>query len=245
MFCRILTGATVHLALLSSVWASATLTTPLGVTVSVRDSGSYTVETLNPAWSFGGDVGFPLSNVASSQGSDRLGSYVQLSFDFRSDAPRHAYMRAYLERRAVLFSIENTDAAPNSFSFPSFSQYPRQLKHIAFAGQFAIPTFSGYPDDSPWVFFDPAANAFVLSPAGNFMVSRSFWGPAGELSSGISNKIASLPQGFEHQVLLVVENGINQAFDAWGGALTALGGKTRPPNDADPTLNLVGYWNPT
>ena len=74
------------------------------------------------------------------------------------------------------------------------------------------------------------------------MTASTVWGPNGELSSGISPDIATLPPGFEHRTLLVVEKGINRAFETWGQALTALGGKTRPANDADVSLNKIGYW---
>ena len=74
------------------------------------------------------------------------------------------------------------------------------------------------------------------------MTASTTWGPNGELSSGISKDISALPRGFEHRTLLVVEKGINRAFDAWGHALTAMGGKTRPANDADASLNKIGYW---
>ena len=74
------------------------------------------------------------------------------------------------------------------------------------------------------------------------MTASTAWGPNGELSSGISPAILALPQGFEHRTLLVVEKAIDLAFDTWGHALTALGGKTRPANDADVSLNQVGYW---
>ena len=116
------------------------------------------------------------------------------------------------------------------------------LSHINFCGVFGLPTFYGFAPESPWVFFDAAANAFVLSPASNFMVASTAYGPNGELASGISSQIASFPAGFTHQVLLVVENGINQAFDTWGNTLTNLWGKTRPANDADTILNRLGYW---
>jgi hypothetical protein len=66
--------------------------------------------------------------------------------------------------------------------------------------------------------------------------------PNGTLGSGISPQIASLPPGFQHQTLFVVENGINRAFDTWGETLTALRGKKRPANDADLVLNKLGYW---
>jgi hypothetical protein len=40
----------------------------------------------------------------------------------------------------------------------------------------------------------------------------------------------------------VVGPGLNHLFDTWGNTLTALRGKTRPPNDADLTLEKFGYW---
>ena len=69
------------------------------------------------------------------------------------------------------------------------------------------------------------------------MAASTAWGPNGELATGIAPAITSLPQGFEHRTLLVIEQGINRAFDTWGQALTALHGKTRPANDADASLN--------
>jgi hypothetical protein len=62
------------------------------------------------------------------------------------------------------------------------------------------------------------------------------------MGTGIDSSITSLPQGFSHSALMVFESGISQAFGTWGDILTRLQGKTRPPNDADPTLNQVGYW---
>ena len=39
-----------------------------------------------------------------------------------------------------------------------------------------------------------------------------------------------------------MEKGTNRAFETWGQALTALSGKIRPANDADVSLNQIGYW---
>ena len=90
--------------------------------------------------------------------------------------------------------------------------------------------------------FDASANTFVLSPVTHAMVASTAVGPGGQLMSGISPKIATLPAGFTHQTLLVIEGGINRAFDSWGQIVTGLHGKTRPANDADTTLKLLGYW---
>jgi hypothetical protein len=213
-----------------------------GLTVSVDPSGSYDISIPGLAWDFGGTAGYPLSNLAVASGTDTAGTFSEISFDFKSDAPHHAAIRSYWDHRAVLFSVSNSAASANAIQFPNLSRYPPGLSHVNFCGMFAFPSFYGWAEESPWVFFDSAANAFVLSPASNFTVASTAWGPKGELSSGISPKIASLPEGFSHRVLLVVENGINQAFDTWGKMMTDLYGKTRPAADADSTLNRIGYW---
>src|SRR5262249_42044138 len=62
------------------------------------------------------------------------------------------------------------------------------------------------------------------------------------IASGIRSEIRELPNGFTHRTLLVVNEGINQAFDTWGNALTDLQGKARPANNADIVLSNLGYW---
>lgn len=213
-----------------------------GLTVTVESNGNYLVAVPALGWSLGGSVGGAISNVAVGSSADGAGGYSEISFDLRSDAARHATIRAYGSRHAVLFTVTNDTAVPNTFSFPNLTQYPQKLQQLTYSGAFSPPLFSGAASDSPWIFFDSARNTFILSPAENFMVASTVWGPKGELASGIAPQIPILPQGFHHQTLLVLESGINQAFDTWGGTLTALQGKSRPPNDVDPILNQVGYW---
>lgn len=224
-----------------SGWAAESIS-GAGLTVTVDPSGSYDIELPSPAWDFGGQIGYPLSNLTVSSGADNVGSFSEIAFDFQSDVLHHGAIRSYWDHRAVLFSLSHSAATANTLSFPNLTRYPKGLSHINFSGVFGLPTFYGFAPESPWVFFDASANAFALSPAANFMAAATAYGPNGELASGISPQIASLPAGFKHQVLLVVENGINQAFDTWGNTLTSLWGKTRPANDADIVLNQLGYW---
>lgn len=212
------------------------------VTVTVDPSGSYDIAVADLSWHFHGDIGYPLSNIQVASGSDVLGPYSEIGFDFRSDSARHAAVRSYWDHPEVLFTTSNPAAAPNTFAFPNFSQYPPNLDHLTFSGTFAPPTFSNFSSESPWIFFDSAFNTFILSPATNFMAASTIHGPNGEIAAGIAASISSLPQGFEHRTLLVIEKGINCAFETWGQALTALHGKTQPSSDADPSLNKVGYW---
>ncbi len=212
------------------------------LTVSVDPAGSYEIVAADQAWHFNGSTGVPLSNVLVSSGNDGIGFYSEISFNLHTDALRHAGIRAYRDRAVVLFSVTCLNAAPNTFNFPNWTTYPRTLDHLTFSGIFAPPTFSGFAPESPWIFFDSHANTFILSPASNFMTATSNYGPNFELNSGISPQITNLPNGFQHRTMLVVEKGINRAFNTWGNALTTLQGKIRPANDADATLQKIGYW---
>jgi hypothetical protein len=220
----------------------AELTGANGLTVSVDPNGTYDIVAPEQGWHFDGAIGVALSNLSMGSGADQVGGYSEISFDFQSDAPRHAAIRVYNNTPAVLFTAIAGTGAPNTFSFPDWTSYPQNLFLLTYAGSFAPPLFGGSASDSPWILFDSARNTFILSAAQNFMVAATALGPNGDLASGIAPQIAAVPPGFQHQTLLVIEKGINHAFDTWGTALTNLQGKTRPPNDADAILNQVGYW---
>lgn len=235
--------AAAFLVLLLPAYSAVTVVGSGNITVTVSPSGPYSVVVPDLAWNFSGSVGLPLSNLQAGSGADALGGYNEISFDFQAGAPRHASIRAYADHPDVLFSQSNpTSDAANTFTFPNFTLYPLNFDHLTFSGTFAPPSFCDFSSDSPWVFFDTSGRSFILSPAANFMTASTAWGPNGELSSGVSPAILTLPAGFEHRTLLVAAKDINLAFDTWGQALTALGGKTRAANDADLSLNKIGYW---
>jgi hypothetical protein len=213
-----------------------------GLSINLDANGTYGISVPSLAWSFSGTVGAPAANVGVTTGADSLGAYSELDFDFVTDTTRHASIRSYSNHAVVLFSVTNWASAANSFMFPNLTQYPDQLNHLSFNGTFAPPAFSALAPESPWVFFDSSANTFILSPAANFSTAAGTQGANGQLASGISSRIATLPAGFQHRTLLVFEKGINKAFDTWGQALMSLYGKTRPANDADVSLNKIGYW---
>ncbi len=213
-----------------------------GMSVSVDAKGDYSITMANPAWQFGGNVGYPLTNITTVSGVDAAGHYSEISFDFQSDVARHAAIRGYWNRQAILFTLAWPTAATNNFSFPNLQKYPTGLNHIAFSGVFANPTFTALPEEGPWVSFDSAANAFVISPATNFMVASTAMRADGSISSGIDSAISSLPQGYVHQTLLVAGQGIDATFGVWGKTLTSLLGKAAVPNDADRSLRSLGYW---
>ena len=241
---RIPLFAVTSLALLAiPAYSAVTIVGSGNIAVTVDPSGTYSVTVPDLTWTFSGNLGTALSNVQTSSSADGLGGYSEISFDFQAGVARHAAIRSYQNHPDVLFRISQPAAdAANTLTFPNFTQYPKNFDHVTFEGTFAPPTFWDFSTDSPWIFFDHSGNSFILSAAANFMTATTQWGPNGELSSGISPAIATLPKGFEHRTLLVMEKGTNKAFETWGQALTTLSGKVRPANDADVSLNQIGYW---
>jgi len=233
----------VCLFLAASVLArTASIYSPSGITVSVVSNGSYSIGVASPAWQFGGSVGHPVSLIASSSGTDSIGIYTQISFSYTVDGPRRGAIRAYSDRKAVLFIDTYDSGAANGSPFPVLAQYPKLPFHVTFGGMFAVPSFPGWAAESPWFFWDNQTNAFVVSPADHFMTASTSWDSQQRLVSGIDAKIATFPSGFEHKTMLFIEQGVNQVFDAWGRTMTDLFHKARPANTADITLRQLGYW---
>src|SRR6476469_3781618 len=104
--------------------AAISAVTANGSSVSVNSNGSYDIVFAAPAWRFGGNIGSPLSNLSQATGSDNLGSYSEVSFDYLTAAPRHASIRAYANRQAVLFNIQYLTEAANVAPFPTLTRYP-------------------------------------------------------------------------------------------------------------------------
>jgi hypothetical protein len=213
-----------------------------GTSVSMTSSGAWSLIVPGPAWRFAGSTGAAVHSLVATSGTDKLGTWQELSFAYTAaSVARTGAIRAYSDRPLVLFSSAYHAATPNSNPFPVFSSFP-MLRHVSFTGQFAQPDFEALVSNSPWAFFDDAANAFVLSPADNFMTADTSMLADGTISAGISSNIPALPAGFTHKVALVYGSGINATFSAWGQVLTDLSGKKRPANDAGALLKSLSYW---
>jgi hypothetical protein len=214
------------------------------ITISVAQTGAYKIASSSTNWTFAGTVGHPLSGISKSSGTDSIDSYQEISFSYvdGTGASRGGGLRTYATRPAVLFIDSYQSAASNTSPFPRLKTYPQNLYHLTYRYAFAQPTFVGYGADSPWVFFDALKNTFVLSTASDFMIAATTKATNGAIASGITSAITTLPAGFAHETLLVIGQGINVTFAAWGHALTDLQNKHRPSNDVDVTLNTLGYW---
>jgi hypothetical protein len=212
------------------------------ISATFSTAGTWSILVPGPDWQFGGSVGSKVSAATINTGTDKLGAYQELAFVY-SVPPgfRSASIRLYANSPIVLFSQTCTSACPNSSPFPAITTYPA-IPHLSFNGEFAAPDFKDLLPDSPWVYFDSAANTFILSPASDYMTSATTRLADNSITAGISTRIGTLPAGFSHQTILAFGSGINRTFIDWGQALTNLSGKQRPANDADRLLNNISYW---
>jgi hypothetical protein len=234
--------------LLALVWLVGVTVSPVAaqaaaaIDVAVDPSGHYTVRFASPAMTFGGDLGVAPTAVRTSDGHDALGDFHLVEFEYSG---RSSSISAYPERGAVVFATTYTPGNLSARAFPVLSQLPA----LPYTLSYHDSPFSPYQlntldqaADSPWLFFDANADGFLISPASDFLIARLSRGAGGTLSSDISADLNGLSGSLKHQTLLVAGSGLNHLFDVWGGTLTALHAKARPPNDADLTLARLGYW---
>jgi len=244
-----LRGAVLVLVTLAAPCARATPLTIAGARGTFADidaaAGSYSVRSAAPGWTFTGALPAPVSGLTRRTGADRLGAYQELAFRWRDGAALAGSIRTYRERAAVLFRI--TTEAPLAdaarLRFPRFTTFPKALHHFSYANhEFAPASFALEQTGTPWLLYDDAGHAAVLSPASQYMTASLYGDGRTEIASGLNREVRALPAGFSYATLLVFGSGINATWDSWGGALSALAGARRPANDADPGLRYLGYW---
>lgn len=218
------------------------VTNAAGLSLIVGSNGVYSVSFVSPAWTFTGDLAQGLMDRTINSGTDSIGAYSEIAFNYTSAVPHAASIRIYNNSPVVLCSDTILAAGPNDLAFPQWASYPLTQSHLSYgADPFGEYSFSNFYDGSPWVYFNTNYDTFMISPATNYEVaSVGYNGSA--ISFGINSAITQLPSGFTHRVILTAQNGINQCYTTWGNALLALTGVTRPANDAATELNKLGYW---
>ena len=216
-----------------------------GITVELdAATGHYTFWVPKPRWNFAGDLGGPAEGLTVSRGSDRLGTFQEINFQWMPSRLLSGSIRLYDAQPAVLFTLVCRKAGARLPALlPRFTSFPHDLHRFSYRDQaFSPPSFTLETNGTPWLLFDDQANAVVISPAANFMTARMIGDGDHEIACGLNDGVTALPEGFTHRTLMVFANGINAAWEGWGVALTELGGRTRPANDADLGLRCLGYW---
>ena len=223
--------------------APVAVTNSLGVSVVVGSNGVYQVVFPALEWTFAGYLAQALTNRTIGSGSDNIGAYSEIAFNYTSAVPHTAAIRLYNNSPVVTFNDTTLASGPNDLGFPYWIAYPAVPSHLTFGESgFGEFTFSNLHDDSPWLFFNTNHDTFIISAATNYMVASTVMKNGSSISCGINSAIPQLPAGFAHRVILAAQNGINGAYTTWGNALMALAGKTAPTNDAAVELEKLGYW---
>ncbi len=209
---------------------------------SVSNNGAWSVAIPATGWRFSGALGVSALAPHINDGSDSLGQYEEVAFSYTvAGSSRAAAIRIYGARPLVFFNTTYNNAAANTAPFPTITSYP-QLSHLSFSGEFSGYDFTNLNSDSPWAYFDKSYNTWILSAGANYMTAAQKLTATGAIASGISSQIASLPAGFSHRAVLAYGAGINSTFSTWGQAISDLGGKQRPANNADILLRNISYW---
>ncbi len=238
-----LIGVTAALAALPAA-ASANSATAIKATVN-PNTGIYRIQSQSPAWTFAGSVPAPLQALHRSTGRDRIGRYTQLHFDWLYKGKLvSGAIRTYRSRPVAQFILTFQQATRHpQLPFPAFTTEPRGLNVLSYQNKaFAPPQFSAGQSGTPWLLFDRHYNAAIISPARHFIIMTMRGNGVSHTRVRLNKHVAAVPAKFQIRSILVITHGINHAYDLWGPALTALGGKTRPGNQAAPVLRYLGYW---
>ena len=209
------------------------------------NSGGYEIAERNPAWSFSGSIGQPLIQLKADHGSDANGDYREISFAWTNGTPPIlGTIRIYEKSPIVVFSEtckKAMEMPPDPF--PSFVHVPQNLHVFSYQQKtFAPPQFQAGKASTPWLLFDDATNAMIISPASHFMVASMSGDGSTQITSGLNEDLRNLPKGFCQQTIVTFGQGINRTWDLWGRSLLAMQGAERPDNEADAVLKYFGYW---
>src|SRR5260370_463806 len=91
------------LALAAPVFGQLTVTGYNGVSATISSSGAWTVSVAHPAWKFSGSTGAPVYASRIDSGTDDLGAFQELAFDYTiSSKSRSGSIRVYPGRPVVL-----------------------------------------------------------------------------------------------------------------------------------------------
>ncbi len=226
--------------------ATATVVTSSGLSAEVEPgTGRYSVACKQPDWRLGGGFNHPVENVLTGKGRDKQGDYHEVTFNWKEGArPMSGTIRLYDDHPVALLSQTCREASETPPpAFPAFTNLPADLHVFSYGWhEFAPPRFSATEISTPWMLFDDKANAVVISPATHFMVARMIGDGRTNVTSGFATNLHNLPAGFTHTTAVVMETGINRAWELWGKTLLALGDAKRPGPEADPVLRYLGYW---
>ncbi|HEY3782571.1 MAG TPA: hypothetical protein VGL56_15925 [Fimbriimonadaceae bacterium] len=129
--------------------------------------------------------------------------------------------------------------------FPSFSivNLPPNIHCFSFKERnFSPPSFSLNETATPCLFFNDKGQAFIFSPASNFMISRLTGDGKTSVGLAFNPQVQKIAAGTSQDALLVFAPTIHEAWQKWGAALRKLYHRDPVKDDQDILLKKFGYW---
>ena len=110
----------------------------------------------------------------------------------------------------MLFDLILPEGAQESpVAFPEFTSIPELPFRFSYHNHiFALPQFLLEETSTPWMLYNDHAQACVISPVSDFMVSLMTHRDSATISSGLNPEVKKLPAGFTHSTLMVLDRGI-------------------------------------
>lgn len=199
---------------------------------------SYEVRETEKGWTFHGELPAGVDHWDTMTAADAVGEYT----DYIGQTTQLRYeIRLYRDISAARFAVVALSARKNDVVFPRFTQFPSQLSHLSFDGNFGVYSYSTLGLDAPWLYFDKSGASFLLSPGANFVVASQTLRNGTVFEAKVGGDVKNLPAGHRHETWLVTGGGPNATFDTWGEALRKEFGKS-PGSDSEPLVDKLGYW---
>src|SRR6187402_750427 len=95
-----------------SLSISAQSKTNINVQVDPK-TGNYSISASSLEWTMSGSIGQPLKNLKKNRGSDSIGDYNALSFEWEGNYRYIGSIRWYAASQVVLFSLTTPDGTSN------------------------------------------------------------------------------------------------------------------------------------
>ncbi len=217
--------------------------TDINVNVN-KTTGEYSITSKQMHWIFRGSVNNKLTNVRTLRGEDNEGNFQETVFTWNDSISYAGAIKWYKQNSVIVFFLTLPNGSANKpKAFPSFTEFPKDMhKFSYFNDAFAPPEFKLDETSTPWLFFNNEKNAFIISPASDFIVSELQGDGNKLISSSLNENIENLPAKFTHKTILVLGKGIRNTWNIWGNAIRNLYNRQLPANDANPILKYYGYW---
>jgi hypothetical protein len=209
-----------------------------------KANGEYSITSEQMHWTFKGSLNKKLTNIKNIRGKDALGNFQEIEFAWNDSISCAGIIKWYELKPVVIFSLILPDGSKGRpQAFPSFTEFPKDMHTFSYYNDaFAPPQFKLNETSTPWLFFNNQKNAFIISPASDFIVSKLYGDGNKLISSSLNENIKNLPARFTHKTILVLGKGIINTWNTWGKAMKTLYKRKMPANDANPVLKYYGYW---